>query len=96
MPGTRNPSRKLAFFLLSWLGAALLAFAIYWPALYGPFISDDALFIVLNPWTASLSPENLLEMFHPWGDARAAANYAPLHLLASAVERRLFWDDTFG
>ena len=96
MVGPINFSPRLSSFLLTWLGAAWLAFAIYWPALHGPFISDDQLFIVNNPWTATFSTENLLEMFHPWGEARAAANYAPLHLVASAVERQLFWDDTFG
>ena len=85
-----------AFFLLTWLGGTALALAVYWPALHGPFISDDALFIVLNPWTSTLSLESLLEMFHPWGEARTASNYAPLHLLASALERALFGADTFG
>ena len=87
---------QVASLPLCWLLASALALVIYGPALHGPFISDDALFLVGNPFTATLSPENVLVMFDPWGEARTASNYAPLHLLASALELRIFGDDTLG
>ena len=44
----------------------------------------------------TFSFESVIEMFHPFGEARTASNYAPLHLLASALERSLFGENTFG
>lgn len=96
MPTNKFPKHRGAFLLATPLVAVALAFAIYWPALHGPFVSDDALFIVLNPWTSTLSLASVAEMFHPFGEARTASNYAPFHLLASAVERRMFGDELFG
>jgi hypothetical protein len=95
---TRNEilEHRGALLLATSLVAVVLALAIYWPSLHGPFVSDDALFIVLNPWTSTLSLESVAEMFRPFGEARTASNYAPLHLLASAVERRMFGDELFG
>ena len=88
---------KLGPVLLLWVVCSAFSLAIYWQALRGPFISDDVLYIVSNPWTTELSLENVVGMFDPVGESRfQTANYAPLHLLATATERWLFWDDPLG
>ncbi len=80
-----------------WAAFSLIAFAIYLPALGGPFISDDLIYIVMNPWTESISIESVFGIFDPTGEARfQGANYAPLALLASAIERAVFSDNTLG
>ena len=78
-----------------WLlaGFAALAFAIYWPALNGPFVSDDFLYLVGHPYTSPLSWQNVREILDPWGHAKLyAANYAPIHLLLTALELHIFAD----
>jgi tetratricopeptide (TPR) repeat protein len=83
--------------LLYWGAFSALALAIFWQALHGPFISDDIIYIATHPWTAELSWENVIGIFDPTGEARfQTSNYAPLHLLATALERRAFSDDPFG
>jgi tetratricopeptide (TPR) repeat protein len=50
-----------------------------------------------HPYTASLSFENLVAIFDPFGPARLyTANYAPLHLLLIALERHIFADAMLG
>jgi hypothetical protein len=86
-------ARALAVFL----GFALLALVIYQGALTGPFVSDDLGYIVTHPYTEELSAENLRAIFDPFGPAKLyAANYAPIHLLLTAVEREIFADASFG
>jgi hypothetical protein len=78
-----------------WLfaGYAALALLLYWPALDGPFVSDDLVYLVGHPYTAPLSWENALAILDPWGPAKLyAANYAPVHLLLTALELHIFAD----
>ena len=84
--------------LLLWAVFVAIAFALYAPALHGPFLSDDYVYIgAANPWTSQLSAENVLAVLDPTGDGRFhQANYAPVHLLATAVEWQLFGDDPLG
>lgn len=83
---------KLALFA----AACLLCVGLYAPALRGPFVSDDIAYIE-HPYTDSLSPERLVDLFDPLGPARLyAANYAPVHLLLTAVERQIFAERTLG
>jgi hypothetical protein len=83
--------------LLLFAGFALLGFGLYGAALSGPFISDDIGYLVTHPYTASLSFENLVAIFDPFGPARLyTANYAPLHLLLIALERHIFADAMLG
>ena len=83
----RNPFVCLAIFVL-------LALAIYWPSLGGGAFADDQGYFVDNPYTAEISLQNTVAIFDPSGDARFfAANYAPVHLLFSAFELRVFGDD---
>jgi len=99
-PSARRPARPESggrFVVGAWIVFSFVALGLYWQALRGPFISDDVLYIVINPWTDELSLEKLAGIFSPTGEARLnVANYAPLTLLANAIERAVFWDDTLG
>ncbi len=82
---------------LAFLGFAALALLVYRAALHGPLVSDDFGYISANPYTASLSAENLAAILDPRGEARLyTANYAPLHLLLHALERQIFADAVLG
>ncbi len=75
----------------------LLALAIYRPALDGPFISDDRMYLPENPWVQALTLENLKVLLDPAGPpARETQNWAPLHLLAHALEWRAFGAEVRG
>jgi tetratricopeptide (TPR) repeat protein len=76
---------------------AAIAAILYAPALDGPFLSDDYPYIVNNMWLASLSGENLWALVDPFGPvARLTANWAPVHMLATAFEVQLFGSATRG
>ncbi len=76
---------------------AALALATGGPALRGEFLSDDVGYLVANPYVQSLSLENLRLILDPWGEAaHFTANYAPVHLLASALTWAVFGASTFG
>lgn len=76
---------------------ALIAISLYRDALLGPFLSDDIAYLVTHPYTAPLSLQNVWEIFDPWGPAKLyAANYAPVHLLLTALERHIFADALLG
>ncbi len=95
--GAGRGAGGLALWLLAFavaVGASLFA---YRSCLRGDFISDDQIFLVANPFTAELSQENFREIVDPGGAARLlTVSYAPLHLLVSALEVRLFGADTLG
>ena len=76
---------------------AVLSFAVYSPALHGELVSDDFGYLVTHPYTADLSASNVLAILDPFGPARLyAANYAPVHLLLTSIERQIFADDVLG
>jgi tetratricopeptide (TPR) repeat protein len=82
-----------------WLfaGYAALALAIYWPAIDGPFVSDDFAYLVSHPYTSPLSWENVRAILDPFGPAKLyAANYEPVHLLLTALELHIFADAMRG
>jgi len=82
-----------ALLLTASIGAALL---LYRPALSGPFLSDDVLYID-NPLVRDLSLGNALRILDPSGDAAlSVSNYAPLHLLMHAAALRAFGDQPTG
>jgi hypothetical protein len=82
---------------LLFLGFLVLAFAIYRPALGGPFFTDDFSYIVENPFIASLDSGSVFELFRPGGAASLyVVNYSPLHLLWLGVERAAFGSWTPG
>jgi tetratricopeptide (TPR) repeat protein len=73
-----------------------LAVAILQPALSGPFVSDDHLY-VNHPYTAELSVATLAEILDPLGPAKLhTANYEPVHLLLHALGRQIFADAPRG
>ncbi len=75
----------------------LLALGLYQGALRGPDLFDDVIYLVSHPYTDRLSIANLIEILNPWGPAKLySANYAPVHLLATALERHIFADDPLG
>jgi hypothetical protein len=83
--------------LLLFAALAALSVGVYWPALGGPFVSDDYGYIAASPYTSSLGSEALLEILDPRGQARLfTANYAPVHLLLTALERQIFADEFLG
>jgi hypothetical protein len=76
---------------------AAVSLLVYRPALHGPFLSDDFGYIVSNPYTSGLRWENLRAFFDPFGPARLyTANYAPVHLLLTAIERQIFAEGPLG
>jgi hypothetical protein len=90
---SRWPVRPLAVFA----AFALLGLAVYAAALRGEFVSDDFGYIVSHPYTERLDASSIAAMFDPLGPAKLyAANYAPVHLLLTALERQIFADDPLG
>ena len=78
-------------------GFALLDHWIYRGALGGAFFSDDIGYIVASPYTRELSVSSIAAIFDPFGAASLyTANYAPVHLLLTAVERAIFAGDVLG
>jgi len=76
---------------LLFVGFALLALAVYAPSLSGPPISDDFLYIENNPYIQPLTARHLVELFDPFGPAKAHfTNYAPVHVAAHGVQEILF------
>lgn len=97
-PGTSAmPERSALFCLALFIGFAVVAASLYGSALTAPFVSDDYGYIVSHPYTETLDQESVREIFDPWGPAKLyTANYAPVHLLLTAVERELFGEETLG
>ena len=92
--GERRPEGRLLA-LLALCGA--IALALYAPALRGPFVSDDFGYLVGDGYTERLSPANLAAIVDPRGPASFyTGNYAPVHLLLTALERRAFGGDSAG
>jgi hypothetical protein len=84
---------------LAWLCAAyaLAALWILAPAQRGEFVSDDLPNVLYNPYVHALSLPNLREILDPGGDVAANTyNYAPVHMLALALEWRAFGADVRG
>lgn len=79
------------------LAFAALALAVYWPALEGPFVSDDLHYVATNPYVQSLTLENVRQILDPWGPASIfVVNYTPVHLLLHAVQWSLFGPSVVG
>lgn len=104
-PGTgrgKSARRSRAGFRLTstWLlfpAFALVALAVFSPALHGPFVSDDLHYVSNNPYVLDPSPGNVLDVLDPGGAAAAAVeNWAPVHLLLHALDWRLFGSSVLG
>jgi protein O-mannosyl-transferase len=75
------------------LAAAFLAasLAIFAPAFPGPFVSDDNLYIALNPYVRNGSLADVRAVLDPRSDVTLmVANWAPVHLLSHMLQWRLF------
>jgi hypothetical protein len=71
----------------------VVAFAVYAPALRGGFVSDDVLYVSQNPWVKSLDAASVRVLIDPAGPpARETQNWAPLHLLAHALQWQIHGD----
>jgi hypothetical protein len=82
-----------------WAAAASVAVSLVLvgPALRGPLLSDDHLYLTALPAVRELSVRSLAEILDPWGmPAHSTANYAPVHVLALALEVRCFGSDPLG
>jgi len=44
---------------------AVLALAVYWPSLDGPFLSDDLHYVATNPYVHDMTPSNVLAVLDP-------------------------------
>jgi len=83
--------RRLAAGALLCLAFAAASLALAWPAIPGEFLSDDHFYIVHNIYVQELTLDNLREILDPWGAVAARTlNYAPVHLLAHALEWEVF------
>jgi len=76
---------------------AVIDFAVYRDALHGPFLSDDIGYIVASPYTRELTADSVAAIFDPYGAANLyTANYAPVHLFLTALERTIFAGEVLG
>jgi hypothetical protein len=88
--GSRSTLAPRAWARLT-LGFLALAFAIYAPALSGPFFSDDVTYVLFNPYVLQPGWSNLRAILDPGSDVNLmVANYAPLHLIAHALQVPVF------
>jgi hypothetical protein len=95
--GGTDASLPVGWPFLVFAGFALLDHWIYRGALAGPFVSDDIGYIVTNPYTRELGMSSVAALFDPFGAASLyTANYAPIHLLLTAIERSIFAGDVLG
>ena len=86
---------------VAWLGIfavfAAVALLVLAPARRGEFVSDDLPYLPYNPYVQALSLDNLRAILDPGGEPAADHfNYAPVHMLAMALEWRAFGDDVRG
>jgi hypothetical protein len=76
---------------------AVLVLWMLGPARGGEFLSDDLPNVLYNPYVQELSLANLQAILDPRGEPAALTyNYAPVHMLALALEWRAFGDDVRG
>jgi protein O-mannosyl-transferase len=76
---------------------AMLALAVYWPSLQGPFLSDDLHYVATNPYVHEMTWDNVLAVLDPRSPATVfVVNYAPVHLLLHGVEWQVFGEATTG
>ncbi|MCP5057784.1 MAG: hypothetical protein GY937_13830 [bacterium] len=96
---TRSPGLAAgspAWFALVFAAFSLICLFVYEPALEGPQVSDDRMYLA-SPYVQELSAENVKEILDPRSDiTMMTANYAPFHLLAHGVQWKLFGERPLG
>ncbi len=90
-PAKRSTSLEWRLALAATLAYAGLTLWLLEPALRGPIVSDDVLLFVGRPYMEGLAPENVKTILDPRGEpVQITANWAPVHLLAHALEFEWF------
>lgn len=75
----------------------VLALGVHAPALHGPFVSDDYLYLGGNPYVQQPGASNFAAMLDPRSEATSSVqNYAPLTLLLHSAAWRAFGDAPLG
>jgi hypothetical protein len=96
-PRISDTAWPTAWPLLLFAVFAAIDFAVYRGAIHGPFLSDDIGYIVTSPHTRELTAASVAAMLDPFGAANLyTANYAPVHLLLTALERNIFAGEVLG
>ncbi|MDJ0847722.1 MAG: hypothetical protein QNK04_04975, partial [Myxococcota bacterium] len=91
--GSGRGLRLLGVFLVF----AVFELVVLRPALGLPFVSDDVGYVERNAFVQELSGRNVAAILDPGGEpGRNTGNYAPVHLLALALEWQLFGPDVLG
>lgn len=76
---------------------SIVAYAIYFPALEGQFVSDDVHYVQGNRYIHELSLENIAAILDPFGPLpRVVENYAPVHLLLHGLAWQAFGAEVLG
>ena len=76
---------------------AVIAFAVYAPALSGPFFSDDQHYVEHNVYVHELSLENQLAIWSPTSVVvELVENWAPVQLTLHSLSWQLFGAEVFG
>ncbi len=97
VPARSDSQSSRRAWALRGLAFAAIAFGIYWPALWGEFISDDWAYIVDNPFLTPFGGQMVAALFDPGGAASLyVVNYAPVHLFAHALELAAFGPAVLG
>ncbi|MEE2665705.1 MAG: hypothetical protein VX681_16425 [Myxococcota bacterium] len=79
------------------IGFAVLALAVYAPALEGPFFSDDQHYVERNLYIQNPSLENWIEIWSPTSIVVVMVeNWAPVHLTLHALAWQWFGPKVFG
>jgi tetratricopeptide (TPR) repeat protein len=95
--GAAEDFRLGTWSLLLFAGFAAIVLGMYRSALHGPFLSDDIGYIVTSPYTREFTVGSIAALFDPFGAANLyTANYAPVHLLLTALERNIFAGEVLG
>jgi hypothetical protein len=90
-PAKRSASLEWRLALVAPLAYVGLALWLLEPALRGPIVSDDVLLFMGRPYMEGLAPENVKTILDPRGEpVQITANWAPVHLLAHALEFEWF------
>lgn len=96
---TRSPGLAVgspAWFAVIFAAFSLICLIVYEPALEGPVVSDDRMYLE-SPYVRQLTAENVLEILDPRSDiTMMTANYAPFHLLANGIQWKMFGEEPLG
>lgn len=97
MSGSTKPSIAAISNVQRFVAFSIVAYAIYFPAVGGQFVSDDVHYVQANAYVHELSVENVVAILDPFGPLpRVVENYAPVHLLLHGLAWQAFDADVRG